>query len=219
MKIRMRLPIVALLIALPLMCGSIIKLPELHDINGHWAEEYIVESAERGIISGYSNGLFMPEQPVTRAEFIKMAITAFPVTERIGENALQTASFGDISGHWAQSYIEAAYRADLIMGADDTHFLPDAPLVRQDAVLILSRIESFLGTAIAEVQPDADFLDKEYIRADCADAVRHLSRAGVIAGKTGNLFDPIGNLTRAEAVKCIIFTIRGMETPSISAKQ
>jgi len=220
MKLAGRIAIFAMLIlALPLMCGSLIKIPELNDIGGHWAEEYIAECAERGIVSGYDNGYFRPDKPVTRAEFIKIAVNAFQIAQRLSATEPRPANFTDITDHWAKPHIELAYQARLVYGTDDAHFLPDAPLSRQDAVLILSRVESFLGISIAETQPDSDFVDQDYIRSECVDAVRHFNRAGIVAGKTGNLFDPIGSMTRAEAVKCIALTLRCMETPAFSAKQ
>jgi hypothetical protein len=86
-------------------------------------------------------------------------------------------------------------------------------------MLILSRVERYLGVSLPETLEDVPFLDGEYIRAECAGAVGHFRRAGIIVGKIGNLFDPIGNMTRAEAAKCIIFTIRGLESPAISVNQ
>jgi hypothetical protein len=208
----------ALVIILPLICGAV-KIPELEDVSGHWAEEYIAEAAERGIVSGYSDGMFYPSKPVTRAEYIKMTVLAFSVGERTDPKDTAPMNFEDISEHWAKPYIQVAFQAKLIIGTKNKRILPDEPISRQDAILILSRVEELLGMPVAETRPDDPFLDKDYIRADCADAVAHFRRAGIITGKTGNMFDPIGNMTRAEAVKCIISTLRAVETPANSTNQ
>lgn len=42
------------------------------DVDGHWAERYINSSAEKGWLSGYEDGLFRPNQYITRAETMSM---------------------------------------------------------------------------------------------------------------------------------------------------
>lgn len=210
--------ILAALMLLPMLCGSVIKLPELKDTAGHWAEEYINVCTERGICVGYDSGYFMPSKPVSRAEFIKMAVIAFSISAPdnasdggVGNNG---PVFNDISGHWAEPYIRKAYASGLVLGVAESRFMPDKNLSRQDAFLILSRVENSLGKKLPETVQDMSFADGEYIREECRDAVAHFQRAGIISGKTGNMFDPIGPMTRAEAAKCIILTIRGFETPA-----
>lgn len=215
--------ILVVLMILPVLCGSAIKLPELKDTAGHWAEEYINICTERGICVGYDNGYFMPKKPITRAEFIKMAVIAFSISAP--DNASDSGEgnsgqvFNDISGHWAEPYINKAYASGLVLGVAESRFLPDKNLSRQDAVLILSRIENSVGKQLPETAPNIPFADGDYIRDECRDAVAHFQRAGIISGKTGNMFDPIGPLTRAEAAKCIILTIRGFETPAATTGQ
>ena len=42
------------------------------DVEGHWAEKYINSAAEKGWLSGYEDGLFRPNQYITRAETMSM---------------------------------------------------------------------------------------------------------------------------------------------------
>ena len=56
MTAKRSLTVLIILMLLPVLCGSAIKLPELTDIEGHWAEEYIIECTKRGICVGYENG-------------------------------------------------------------------------------------------------------------------------------------------------------------------
>ena len=44
------------------------NMGEFTDISGHWAKDYIENLARQGIISGYADGTFRPDQPITRAE-------------------------------------------------------------------------------------------------------------------------------------------------------
>ena len=42
------------------------------DIEGHWAQDYINEAANAGIVNGYEDGTFRPQQYITRAEAVTM---------------------------------------------------------------------------------------------------------------------------------------------------
>ena len=48
------------------------------DIEGHWAQDYINEAANAGIVNGYEDGTFRPQQYITRAEAVTMVNRAIP---------------------------------------------------------------------------------------------------------------------------------------------
>jgi len=138
-----------IIVLLPMLYGSAIRLPELTDIQGHWAADFIVECTKRGICVGYDNESFEPNEPVTRAEFTKMVVNAFQLSDlkRSLDSELKTADlkymeFEDVNRHWSKPYVETAYLAGIIKGVDESRFMPDNPLSRQDAILILSRVEN-----------------------------------------------------------------------------
>lgn len=65
------------------------------DIAGHWAEDVITQWENAGMISGYEDGTFRPNNSVTRAEFVIMMNNALGLTEA-GE-----VSFSDVQpGNW-----------------------------------------------------------------------------------------------------------------------
>jgi uncharacterized protein with FMN-binding domain len=49
----------------------------LRDVTGHWAEPYIRRAWQAGVISGYADGTFRPDKPMTRAEFIQLLVKVF----------------------------------------------------------------------------------------------------------------------------------------------
>ena len=50
------------------------------DVSGeHWAKEAVEALADKGIISGFGDGSFKPDNNVTREEFVKMAVVAFGI--------------------------------------------------------------------------------------------------------------------------------------------
>lgn len=201
--------VVSLFLVLPLLCGfdDIIRLPEFTDISGNWAEAYIEDAAVRGILVGFEDDTFRPSKSITRGEFVKLVVLSFSIPE------VENASFTDIEGHWSEKYINAAFAAGIVRGITVSGFMPNRPISRQDALLILSRVEKYKGFALPETTAESVFIDEVYVRTECAETVRHFQKAGVINGKIGSLLDPIGSMTRAEAVKVIILTLRGLQTP------
>lgn len=79
-----------------------------NDINGHWAEETIEKWQDAGIISGYPDGTFKPDNPVTRAELAKVLTTAFDL-EDTNENKLISNPYSDVDTNaWYWEYIQYA---------------------------------------------------------------------------------------------------------------
>ena len=52
------------------------------DITGHWAEATITRWADVGIVNGYPDGTFRPDEFITRAELAKIVTLAFGLTEK-----------------------------------------------------------------------------------------------------------------------------------------
>ena len=88
-----------------------------------------------GVVNGDDNGLFNPENTVTRAEFAKMTV------EALGEGDAAASStytkFADTKGHWAAGYVEAGVTAGFINGYDEDNFGPDDTVQYAQAVKML----------------------------------------------------------------------------------
>jgi len=94
---------------------------------------------DRGVIQGYSDGLLHLERTLTRAEFAKMIVKAFPY-DYIPWFNLPKYSFKDTpKDFWASPYIETLARAKVFMGYPDGTFKPNNPITLEEAVLVLSR--------------------------------------------------------------------------------
>ena len=89
--------------------------------------------AELGILRGRTPDTFVPNAPITRAEFA--AICARFDT---GENA-DGATFPDLAGHWAKEEVERAVSLGWIMGYEDNTFRPENNISRAECAVLLSR--------------------------------------------------------------------------------
>ena len=85
-----------------------------------------------GWITGYTDGTFRPEQPVSRAELVKLIASYFTVEGG-------TSPFPDVpDGHWAAEVVSFAAEEGWVSGYPDGTFRPDAPVSRAEAVKILN---------------------------------------------------------------------------------
>ena len=99
-----------------------------------WYNTAISTMAELGILKGRTPDTFVPNAPITRAEFA--AICARFDT---GENA-GGATFPDLAGHWAKEEVERAVSLGWIMGYEDNTFRPDKAITRAEAVTMINRV-------------------------------------------------------------------------------
>lgn len=100
----------------------------------HWAKDVIDRVTKMGLMEGYPDGSFKPEQTITRAEMASLVARLNNTTVGNGE------SFSDVSGHWAKKAIESAKAAGIINGYEDGTFRPEAKLTRAEAVTMFSKL-------------------------------------------------------------------------------
>ena len=96
----------------------------------NWYNNAISTTANAGWVSGYPDGTFRPDAYITRAEFATIA--ARFLSDVYGG----TSMFTDISGHWAEDYINRAAAAGWINGYADGTFRPNAYITRAEAVTL-----------------------------------------------------------------------------------
>ena len=97
-----------------------------------WSAPYVTFARQYGVASGYPDGTFRPEQPVSRAELVKLIAACFEVTGG-------AASFPDVAAdHWAAGVISFAAEQGWVSGYPDGTFRPEQPVGRAEAVKLLT---------------------------------------------------------------------------------
>ncbi|WP_049683285.1 S-layer homology domain-containing protein [Peribacillus loiseleuriae] len=93
---------------------------------------------EAGVISGYKDGTFKPDKPVTRAEVAAMIVTGY----KLQEEKLVDNPFKDIDAEaWYASYIPALLKNNIAVGTTSTTFSPNETVKRGDMALFIHRSE------------------------------------------------------------------------------
>ena len=115
-----------------------------------WYAVSVSTLTRAGIIYGYPDGTFRPNNSITRAEFTALMCRFFE-KDVSGENV-----FSDISGHWAEEEILTAANKGLVYGYPDGTFRPNEYITRAEAATLVNRA---IGCF-----PDKDHLDENMIR-------------------------------------------------------
>lgn len=167
------------------------------DVKNHWAKEYIKYMTDKKIANGYPDGGFNPDGYVTRAEFVKFVTTAFNLPKKDANTA-----FGDVKENdWFYPYVSDAVSNGIIVGFEGK-FKPNDKISRQDAAVILGRL-----TESTKDMYNNNFNDEAEISEYALSSVKRLAAMGIIKGMN-NEFQPLKNITRAEAAAMIVRMIQ-----------
>lgn len=178
--------VVMLITALPVYAVS------FSDINGHWAHDNIMKLAEQGIVNGYEDGTFKPENMVTYGEFMKLVTCKYLPEKSIIKN-LQGL-------HWAAGYVVTAEIYELM--PPGTIFIEelDKPITRMEMVKILAIIDSNITSKEYTKNRELDFVDIGHLPTNYVNYLERVVNRGFILGNPDKTFKPESNLSRAEMV-------------------
>ena len=102
--------------------------------SNYWAAQFIQELSQRGIIAGFPDGKFKPEEAVTRAQFAAMLNKAFQKAPQ-----RQPITFADVpSNYWASSAIGQVYSTGFLSGYPGNRFEPNQAIPRQQVLVSLA---------------------------------------------------------------------------------
>lgn len=99
----------------------------------YWAAPFITELNRRGILSGFEDSRFQPDQPVTRAQYAALL-------ENVLLDAKQNQiAFSDIpAGFWGSQAVDKAVQSGFLKGYPDATFQPDQPITKLQLLLSLA---------------------------------------------------------------------------------
>jgi len=213
MKKKMKKPlglVLAVCLVLSLLAGSAYAVNRyFEDAKGHWAEEAIQILTEKGVISGYPDGLAHPDDIITRGEFAALVSRTMELPEP--EESEVTIRFTDIAGHWSEQDIEALIIAGIIQKDDfGIEFQPDQPISRMEMIRMLVR-------AIGKGEHDAScpcvtgFSDDGTLSEADKSSICTGKEYGIVDGYPDGTVKPDGEATRAEAFEMLVDTEKAKE--------
>lgn len=168
---------------------------EIKDIKGHWAESDIEDWLDKGLINGYPDGTFRPDNVISRGEFVALINRVFKYSEK------STVSFKDLkSTDWAYIDVQKAIAQGYINGFNDNSFRSNNSITRQETAVILSKI---LKLDNKEILEEMAAKDSALIPSWSKTAINQILAKGIMSKFSDETFQPQRVMTRAEAVVAI----------------
>lgn len=162
------------------------------DYANHWAKAAIDKWVNKGIITGFDDGTFRPNEALTKAQFAKILVDLLGYT-----STTDAVTYQDVKENaWYRDYIDKISSAKIMYIAGD-HFYPNAPITREEAAYALMNAFHLKADAIGK---NITFTDQAQISSWAKDAVSTLSLLEYFSGMSDGTFNPKGQLTRAEFV-------------------
>lgn len=185
---------------------------ELTDIGGHWAAEFIRGLVAKGYISGFPDGTFKPQAPITRAQYAAIISKAFSLP------AKQAAtSFVDVAqSYWAFPFIQKANQMGFISGFPDGSFRPDQNLTRVQAIVSLIGGLSLTGGLLDVL---SFYVDRVQIPSYAAEKVATATQRRIVVNHpTVRQLEPMRDVTRGEIAALVYQSLVALnQAPAIAS--
>ena len=156
-----------------------------------WYHDEIHFCVENGLMNGYGNGKFGPNDNLTRAQFAQI------LHNREGRPVVNyLLRFEDVpNGAWYTEAVRWAAAQGVVSGYGNGKFGPNDPITREQLAVMLWR---YVGSPAA-TDKELHFADADKVSDYAREALSWAVEKGIVQGKGGGILDPGGNATRAEA--------------------
>lgn len=183
--------LLAILMVCVMSLSTVAFAAEFTDVEGHWAATSISAAADNGLITG-SNGLFRPNDNMTRAEMATIIARACGAVEMA-----DLAAFTDMDPNdWTYASMSKAVAMGAFNGSGDK-LNPNNFITRQEAFTVLSRVFGLSVNEKVNVAVLNQFSDGSEVAEWFKNDVAAIIASGYVGGSNGKL-NPNANITRAE---------------------
>ncbi|MFA4858887.1 MAG: PorV/PorQ family protein [Candidatus Margulisiibacteriota bacterium] len=172
----------------------ILRLASFVDVGkGYWAKSPIENTSTVGLIQGYPDGTFRPDNALTRAELATLLVRAMGIQSY----STNSKPFKDVkTDHWAAEYIRAAKRAGYMAGYPDGNFRPNQKITKVEGITVMARLDQ-MNIVGYPSSPYADIPSKHW----ASRYVQAAKDSGMLSYIKTYELKPKSNLTRAESVE------------------
>jgi hypothetical protein len=200
---------------------------EFQDVPGDaWYAPYVRGFVKTGIVNGFGDGTFRPEDNITRAQFVQILYKV------MGQPSVQgtDTGFADVTNGWYVPALMYAKQSGVLdqFPVEGNHFEADRPLTRGEAARLLWNLIGY--DTERNKKPDAvnfpqalqagagtqkEFADQGTFPEYAKLPIRELAANGVLNGYGDGTFKPERAITRAEATKMLDTALRKVGYPAL----
>ena len=184
---------------IPVQVG--VSIVDFLDTTNHWARENIGRLAARGIVNGMGDNYYLPDDKLTRAQFLTMlAKTIYG----LDTTQAPAAGFTDVpETEWFYSYVNWGFANGIVKGLDDVTFAPNEKITREQMAIMLNNYATYTSLLLPEATAGVTFTDSDLISDWASEPVSKIVSSGIMGGYPEGNYCPQGAATRAEAATVI----------------
>ncbi|WP_440960963.1 S-layer homology domain-containing protein [Paenibacillus nitricinens] len=177
------------------------QAPSITDLNNHWSSTFTDRLIGMGVMKGYEDHTFRPNEEVTRTQFASMIVRALGL-----QSMGSTMKFADQSAipSWAANDVAAAVNAGILRGYEvngKMFFEPLEKITRAEMSVMLAN--ALNANAHKQTDKEGNFADLTSIPQWAQASVKAGVKAGILGGFEDHTFRPENHATRAEAAATI----------------
>ncbi|MCR8642965.1 S-layer homology domain-containing protein [Paenibacillus sp. N1-5-1-14] len=165
-----------------------------NDTDSHWAANTVKLFTKLGVVKGYEDGTFRPNDSITRGEFAAIIYRVFGLSSAAYTELL------DVKGHWSEEAVTALSSNGIISGYEDGTFKPDSPITRAEIISIISKLVVLKTAPSQDIFKDIDEIWNE-------EQIKAAASMGLVNGQSTDHFAPQSNATRGEALTMIMHVL------------
>ena len=196
-----------IIISAALIFTSTVSAKSFRDTRGHWAESSIDFITDKGLMSGYRDNTFRPNENMTRVEFYST------INNLAGYDKTYTVTFSDVNtSDWYYSEVAKGIKAGYIRPTTGK-LNPEREITREEVAEILGYVYSL----VPKVSATDEFGDRNNISESARGYVGALVGAGILRGYSDGNFYPARSIRRSEAASLFRSMISNYNYPQKKA--
>ena len=201
---------------------------DISDEKYDWCAPQIQAMHEKGLVSGYENNTYRPDNEVTRQECLSLFARAMGSREEVNEKILKIAhdlydetitSYGLSWGKDEIAYL--MYRGALTKADLDTYLKDDEkgkPMKRYEAAIIITKAMGGEDEAVSANTVALDYADASEIPAVAKGYVKYAMDEGIMTGMDENKFSPLTSVSRSQIAVMLARTVDATDYRYVVAK-
>lgn len=194
---------------------------DLDETKYNWAVQQIVAMAQKGIINGYPDGTYQPENKVTQNEMMLLIARILGSSDSVyaeHKEEIKELFADDLKGLSIPYPYEVSfllYRG--IFTLDEVENIVNnigiqQPVKRYEAAVYLTKVMNQYDAVRDNFDSDTGYSDESSIPSDARKFVKYVKEEGLMLGMTATTFEPSYDVTRAQAA---VLLYRAMEKQNI----
>ena len=197
--------------------GANSRFSDIYTDDFEWARIYINAMAQRGLISGYEDGTFRPDNDVTRLEGLSLFARAMGANDEANSDLLKIAHerYDSVVGNYGLSWgsdeiVYLMYKGALKKSDLDTYLRgseKEAPLKRYEAAIIITKAMGGENDALSELGIVLDYTDVREVPSNSIQYVEYATEMGIMEGMGDGTFSPNTAVKRSQMAVMLSRTV------------